>query len=94
MACSKYASALAASGAGQFSAISPGNAIDIGFEPLRRRYRFANAAPSVIELRGCSIRQLIATGAPCPKAVEKSVLPVDANCSSGALIHGSVILVS
>ena len=52
---SKYASAFAASGSGDISAISPADAMDLGLAPpflgcFHRRHRFANAAPSVIEL--------------------------------------------
>ena len=52
---SKYASAFAASGSGDMQRDFPGNAIDLGLAPsflgcFHRRHRFANAAPSVIEL--------------------------------------------
>ena len=52
---SKYASAFAASGSRRLQRDFAGDAMDLGLEPrflgcFHRRHRFANAAPSVIEL--------------------------------------------
>ena len=52
---SKYASAFAVSGCGDLSAISPAARLNLGFAPLllgrfHRGHRFADAAPSVVEL--------------------------------------------